>query len=165
MREEFDINLTPKDMYKFNMYHTYHSRHGIFSIIMAIFVFVVAGITWGNVEMTYSVIYLLLGVLFIVYYPLLLWTLTKTRMQKSEALRKTQHFIVDEQGVTMLQEDAQAGFEWKQVYKAVSTKSNLLLYTTRENAYILPRDQIKEHYEPICAIMRDKLEKYRLKIK
>ena len=47
MREEFDVNLTPQDMYKFNMYHTYHGMHGVLSIVMAIFVFVVAAVTWG----------------------------------------------------------------------------------------------------------------------
>ena len=35
MKEEFDVNLTPQDMYRFNMYHTYHGFHGILSIVMA----------------------------------------------------------------------------------------------------------------------------------
>lgn len=38
MKEEFDVNLTPQDMYRFNMYHTYHGFHGILSIVMAILV-------------------------------------------------------------------------------------------------------------------------------
>ncbi len=165
MREEFDVNLTPQDMYKFNMYHTYHGMHGVLSIVMAIFVFVVAAVTWREVDTAYTVIYIILGLLFVFYMPLNLWIHAKMQMQKSEALRNTQHFIVDDTGITIVQGEEQATLEWNKIYKVVSTKSNLLVYSTRVNAYVFPRRDLGEHYEPICAMMREKLEKYRLKIK
>ena len=48
MKEEFDVNLTPQDMYRFNMYHTYHGFHGILSIVMAALVIVVTIVTWRS---------------------------------------------------------------------------------------------------------------------
>ena len=36
MKIEFDIKLSPKDMYRFNMYQTYTGFHGWFSIIVSI---------------------------------------------------------------------------------------------------------------------------------
>ena len=67
MKEEFDVNLTPQDMYRFNMYHTYHGFHGILSIVMAALVIVVTIVTWGDLDATYSAIYLVLAALFIGY--------------------------------------------------------------------------------------------------
>ena len=73
MKEEYDVNLTPQDMYRFNMYHTYHGFHGILSIVMAALVIVVTIVTWGDLDATYSAIYLVLAALFIGYIPLSLW--------------------------------------------------------------------------------------------
>ena len=69
MKEEFDVNLTPQDMYRFNMYHTYHGFHGILSIVMAILVIIVTIVTWGDLDATYSAIYLVLAALFCRIYP------------------------------------------------------------------------------------------------
>ena len=145
MKEEFDVNLTPQDMYRFNMYHTYHGFHGILSIVMAILVIIVTIVTWGDLDATYSAIYLVLAALFVGYIPLSLWFHAKMLLQRSEALRNTQHFTVD--------------------YKVVDTKSNLLVYSTRVNAYVFPKRELGEHYEGVCNIMKQQLESYRLKIK
>lgn len=165
MREEFEVNLTPQDMYKFNMYHTYHGFHGIFSLVMAVFVLAVTIVTWGEVELTYSVIYIALCILFVCYMPLNLWIHARIQIQRSEALRNTQHFTVDEEGVTISQSGEEATLEWKQVYKVVGTKSNLLVYSTRVNAYVFPKRDLGEHYEGVCNIMKEHLETYRLHIK
>ena len=44
VKTEFDIKLTEKDLYSFNIYQTYHGVHGIFSILIAALVFVRTGI-------------------------------------------------------------------------------------------------------------------------
>ena len=54
--------------------------------------------------------------------------------------RNTQHFTIDEKGVTISQDGEEALLEWKQVYKVVDTKSNLLVYSTRVNAYVFPKE-------------------------
>ena len=105
MKEEFDVNLAPQDMYRFNMYHTYHGFHGILSIVMAALVIVVTIVTWGDLDATYSAIYLVLAALFIGYIPLSLWFHAKMLLQRSEALRNTQHFTIDEKGVTISQDE------------------------------------------------------------
>lgn len=63
-------------------------------------------------------------------------------LQRSEALRNTQHFTIDEKGVTISQDGEEALLEWKQVYKVVDTKSNLLVYSTRVNAYVFPKREL-----------------------
>ena len=72
---------------------------------------------------------------------------------------------IDEKGVTISQDGEEALLEWKQVYKVVDTKSNLLVYSTRVNAYVFPKRELGEHYEGVCNIMKQQLESYRLKIK
>ena len=52
---QFDIKLKSQDMYRFNMYQTYTGFHGWFSIIVSIIIFIVAGLTYGGLDITYTV--------------------------------------------------------------------------------------------------------------
>ena len=70
---EFEIKLTDKDMYRFNMYQMYSGFHGWLSVILAVFVFVVGGVTYGEVETSRTVLYVVFGILFLIYPPLSLW--------------------------------------------------------------------------------------------
>ena len=47
----------------------------------------------------------------------------------------------------------------------VSTKKQVLIYSNRVNAYIIPRDQLGENYEAVKEIAQQKLEKYRIRMK
>ena len=58
-----------------------------------------------------------------------------------------------------------ADLEWKMIYKMVSTKSNLLIYSSRINAYVIPRQQLGEKYCELAEIAKEKLPKYRVKLK
>lgn len=165
MREEFDVNLTPKDMYRFNMYHTYHGFQGIFSIFMAILILVLTITTWEDLESTRRSIYIVLCVVFACYIPLNLWIHAKLQIQRSEQLRSTQHFTVDERGVTISQNGEEAILEWGKVFKVVGTKNNLLVYSTKINAYVFPKRDLGEHEKGVCSMMREHLETYRLHIK
>ena len=54
VKTEFDIKLTEKDLYSFNIYQTYHGIHGIFSILIVALVFVMAGVSGKNGEIGYT---------------------------------------------------------------------------------------------------------------
>ena len=51
------------------------------------------------------------------------------------------------------------------IYKMISTKSNLLIYSSRVNAYVIPLAQLGGRYGEIKALAGRKLEKYRLRLK
>ena len=57
MSTEFDVTITWKDMYRFNLYHAYHGFQGIFATVIGILVLVVAGLTAGKVDTMYTVLY------------------------------------------------------------------------------------------------------------
>ena len=162
---EFDIKLKPKDMYRFNMYQTYSGFQGIFSIIIAIVIFVVAGMTYGGIDLSYTVIYIAFGIIFLFYMPVTLWLRSKHALAASEVLRKPLHYLVDEKGFTVSQGEESAVLPWEQIYKMVATKSNVLVYSTRINAYIIPREQITAQYAQLAQIAVEKLPKYRVKMK
>ena len=99
---QFDIKLKSQDMYRFNMYQTYTGFHGWFSIIVSIIIFIVAGLTYGGLDITYTVLYIAFGIIFLLYMPVTLWLRSKSALAASEVLRGTLHYLVDEKGLLFL---------------------------------------------------------------
>ena len=162
---KFDITLTVEDMYRFNMYQTYSGFHGWFSIVFSILIFVVAGVTCGNIEATYTALYIVFGIVFLVYPPVSLFLRSKRTLAMSEVLRGTLHYEVDEEGLHVSQKEESALLPWEQIYKMVATKHNVLVYSSRINAYVIPRAQLGEHYAALRTQAAAHLPAYRLKMK
>lgn len=162
---EFDIRITAKDMYRFNMHHAYTGFQGIFATVIGIGVLTVAALTYGKVETVYTMLYILFGVLFLVYMPVSLWMRSKRQMLVSPVLKETLHYSMDEKGIHVAVNDQTGDLEWNMIYKMISTKSNLLIYSSRVNAYVIPLAQLGGWYGEIKALAGRKLEKYRLRLK
>lgn len=165
MPVEFDITLTSKDMYRFNMYQAYSGFHGWFSIIISIVIFVVAVMTYGDLELTYTLLYIAFGVVFLFYMPITLFLRSKSSLAASKVLTRPLHYTVGADGFLVSQGEENAVLPWEQIYKMVATKSNVLVYSNRTNAYIIPREQLGSRYDALSDLAKDKLPKYRRKMK
>ena len=134
------------------------------SIIVSIIIFIVAGLTYGGLDITYTVLYIAFGIIFLLYMPVTLWLRSKSALAASEVLRGTLHYLVDENGFTVSQGEESAKLPWDQIYKMIATKSNVLVYSTRIHAYIIPREQLGEQYKELAKIANEKLPKHRVKM-
>ena len=162
---KFDITLTAEDMYRFNMYQTYSGFHGWFSIAFSILIFVVAGVTRGKIEAAYTAVDSVFGIVFLVYPPVSLYLRSKRTLAMSEVLRGTLHYEVDEEGLHVSQKEESALLPWEQIYKMVATKHTVLVYSSRINAYVIPRAQLGESYAALQTQAAAHLPAYRLKMK
>lgn len=165
MTAEFDVSINSKDMYRFNMYHAYHGFQGIFATVIGILVLIVSAVTFGKIETMYTILYIAFGVIFLVYVPVSLYMRSKQQILSSEVLQQALHYKIDEEGVHVSQKEQTADLLWNQIYRVVSTKHNLLIYSSRVNAYVIPRETIGEEYDKAARLAEKHLEKYRLKLK
>ena len=156
MSVSFDVQLQAKDLYRFNMYQTYTGLQGFVSIILGILGFVMAGITFGEAEVPYTIMYIVVGLLFWFYIPVSLWLRAKATMKTNKVLAGKLHYEVSEDSIHVTQ-DA--------IYKVISNKKQILIYSSRINAYIIPREQIGDQYDSFCEVARKKLESFRLRLK
>lgn len=165
MQIEFDVKLEQMDMYRFNMYHTYHGFQGWLSIILGVVITGLNIYTIGQIEMMYTLLYFLFGLLFILYNPISLYFSSKRTVTKSETLKHTLHYSFSEEGICVSVGEASGNISWKQIYRAISTKNNLLLYTGRRNAYVIPKRTICDQYEELKNLLKDQLPGFRFKVK
>lgn len=164
MSAEFEVTITDKDMFRFNIYHAYHGFQGILATLVGIWVLVMAVITFSRVNPFYTILYVVLGIVFLVYVPGNLYLRSRKQISSSEVLKNALRYRIDDAGVHVSQGEQTADLEWKMIYKMVSTKDQLLIYSSRVNAYIIPKEAIEEQYETILRLAISHLENYRLKM-
>lgn len=165
MEVSFDIQLQPKDLFRFNMYQTYTTTQGPTSIILAIVVIVMSVVSFRSGEIGYGLLYVAAAVLFIVYIPASLWTRAKATMKKNEVLAGKLHYQISQKGIEVFSGEESGLLPWDSIYKMISNKNQVLIYSNRVNAYIIPREQLGDKYEVLKEIARKQLPNYRVRMR
>lgn len=165
MEVSFDIKLQPKDLFRFNMYQTYTTSQGPTSIILAIVVIVMSVVSFRGGEIGYGVLYVAAAILFVVYIPASLWSRAKATLKKNAVLSGNLHYQVSEKGIEVFQGEDSGLLPWDSIYKMVSNKKQILIYSNRINAYIIPREQLQDKYDALKEIARKQLPNYRFRMK
>lgn len=166
MKVTLDIKVDAKDLFRFNMLQAYRGIQGILSIILPILVFAYAVTTYGEVSIGSTLVYIGLGILFLVYVPISLWLrVNKIVRDENNALSKILHYEFEEDVIRVSVADESVEFKWENIFQMKTSGKLLLVYTNRINAYILPLSQVGEKYEALSQLAHSKLEKYRIKMK
>ena len=165
MEVSFEVKLRPEDLYRFNMYQTYTGMQGILSIVIAAVVFVMAAITGHSGSISYMFLYIFIGMMVLFYIPVTLWTRAKHTIRTNEVLANPLRFTLTDKAICVTQADQSGELPWDQIYKMISNRKQVLIYSNRINAYIIPRDQIEAQYQQIAEITKAKLPSYRIRMK
>ena len=162
MKTEFEIKITTGDMYRFFMYHAYHGASGIFSVVAGMALLIYFFATMGD-GVSNSWIYLLFGVLFLVYQPWTLYTQAVKQAKLNPVFKEPLHYELSEEGIAVTQGEAASQMEWSAVSKVRETARCILVYTGKRNACILVKNQMGEKEKEVREILKkyvpDKLRK------
>lgn len=167
MKAEIDVKIKMEDMYRFNLYHAYHTSQGILSVIFAAFLFgaaIYTGIS-GRVNVGYCILYGAMGIFVLLYVPFTLKQKSKRQIKQSEVFANTLHYTFDEEGITTAQGQQSANLPWSQVYKIVETSQALLIYGARTRAFVIPVRELTTEGAVICKLAAAHMDTYRLKLK
>ena len=176
---KFRIQIDEKEMYRFNLYHTYHTANGILSVVVGIAVFVITYLVRERLAPTDVALYLLIGVAFILYYPISLWIRSRMQVGGSAVLQapltyefcedgiyvSTEVQVTEADGETIEGSANRALLPWKDIYKIVTNKTQLLIYSSRVNAYVIPLTQIQDGYAGLKEMIKTHVEEFRLHLK
>lgn len=166
MNVTIDVKLTKQDLYKFNMQQAYKGMQGILSIILPFLVFAYAVSTFGEVSIASTLVYVGLGIMFLVYVPISLWLrVRKIMADPNNALSKTIRYEFEEEKICVSVEAEHVEFKWENIFRMKTSGNLVLVYTNRINAYILPKEQIGEKYDQLFRLAHAKLEKHRINMK
>lgn len=166
MKVTLDVKLEAKDLYKFNIKQAYKGMQGILSLLLPLLFFAYAITSYGKASIGSIVLYVAVGIIFLLYVPISLWLrVNKTIKDENNALSKTLRYEFQEDLIRVTVGEENVEFKWENIYQMKTSGNLVLVYTNRKNAYILPKEQIGEKYEELLQLAQTKLDKYRIKMK
>lgn len=158
MRLEFDVNMTTSALYDYNMHHTYTSSAGIIGTAFGALLLV---LYMSNMQPAF----LVAGVVVILYSPIALYMSAAKQVKLNPMYKKPLHYVMDDAGVTVSQDDNEVTVEWSQIYKATSTNQSLILYTGKTNAWVFPKKELGERRYDVIEAISTHVEPAKVKIK
>lgn len=155
---EFDVKINANDLYDYMMMHSYSSFSGILgSCVGAIMiVFAVYMKQW---------IFLIFGIVLILYLPYTYFLKSRQQIVSNPAFKKPLHFVLDETGITVSQGEEQQCQNWEDMVKAISTNRSIIIYTSKINATIFPKKELKDNKDRVIEMISTHMPPSKVKIK
>lgn len=155
---EFDVKVNSKVLYDYMLHHTYSSFQGVMGT--AVGALMVLGFF-----VTGYVIWLIAGIVLLIYLPWSLFLKSRQQMLRTPAFKEPLHYHLTEDGVEISQNGEKEFQKWENMYKATSTGKSIILYTSRVNACIFPREDLKEKEVAVIEMISTHMPAGKVKIK
>lgn len=150
MELEFDVKITADALYDYMLRHTYYSASGLIGTTAGALMVVCFFMRGGA-------LFLLAGVVALLYLPWTLFLKSRQQMANTPAFREPLHYKLTQEGMEVSQGGETQTQKWEDMFQAVSTQRSLIVYTSRVNASIFPRKDLGELtpqvIEMICTHM------------
>ncbi|MFR8547901.1 MAG: YcxB family protein [Lachnospiraceae bacterium] len=164
MKTEFDMKMTTGAMYRFFMYHAYHGFSGIFGIVAgtALLVYFFTGLKDAGAN---HWIYLLFGVIFLLYQPWSLYTMAVRQAKLNPVFKHPLHYALSEEGMSVTQGESASDMKWDAVKKVRETGSCIYVYTGKKNACIWIKSQMGEQEARARQILKKQVPEKLVKLR
>lgn len=152
----FQVSITSKDMFDYNVYHNYRNFQGIISLILGIVMLVVCFLAFradGNIS--YILITGFLGLFFTVITPVRIYFKSIQQVKLTPSFRKPIQYTLSEEELVIEQDGAKAALPLSELYKAVDTGKSIVLYVSSLRAYIFPKRELGELQQQVVGILRN----------
>ena len=137
MKYEFDFQMDEKTLGDF---YTKSSSGGYMWPIIGGFAILLALISGGTTPVAYRILYVVFGLLFILYIPFDLKKKAKKQIKTNPYYAEPIHYILDEEGVMTIQGEKEAKVTWDKFSKVKLTKRSMFLYMRNKNACVFSLD-------------------------
>jgi hypothetical protein len=158
MELEFDVKITASAMYDYLLYHTYTSLSGLLGTIVGVFLIM------AFVATKYP-IYLIAGLVLILYLPCTLFLRANQQVVNTPAFKKPLHYKMTDDGISVSQGESEEKQSWDSCYKAVSTSKSIIVYTSRTTASIFPKSDLGDKKDALVQIISTHMPPQKVKIR
>lgn len=165
MKAEFEVNMTVKDMYNFNIYHNYHNMSGLAGLLFGVVALFISVYSYGEVSISYTLMMAFFGLLFTVITPARIMLKSAQQVKLTPMFKKPLKYTVSEENITIEQDDQKVEIPWEDVYKVKDTGKSIVIYITSVRAYIFPKRNLADQEQKLLEIIRKMVESKKIKIK
>ena len=167
---EFSAKVEAVDLRYFNLYSFYHRLMGFFATLIGIVMFVSSQWVYlGGGSLQDEIVMTLVSLVVLLYMPLSLTLRAKGAIARNPIFSEPLHYTLEEEGLRLSTDvdlgkgvERESKLRWENVYKAVKTRHELLIFSNQINAFVIPLREISAEYPTIRDILVAKLEAHKL---
>ena len=157
MEVKAKVKLTTKELFGFLINHTYSSTSAFIGIILSIGGFVgffyMLGMPGANPF--YLGALFGTGLLFTVIQPLVIYFKAKKQVKKNDAVNEPLEYTISKEGINVVQGERTGYSPWDEIVKVTSTKTLVMLYTSRVHAYVIPKEDVGDKLDEFKRLIQD----------
>lgn len=152
------VQMNADVLYDYYLYHTYRSAAGIIGTIVGLLLI-------SNYVTTKQLLYLIFGIVVILYLPVNLYLTAKKQMLAVEAYKSPLEYRFAQDGLWVSQGETKQGRKWEEQMKAVSTSKSIIIYSSKNVATILPRESLGDDINEVIRYICSHMEPGKVKIR
>lgn len=155
---ELDVKIKAGDLYDFMLMHSYNQLSGLLGSALGALMVIVA-------LSTKQWLFLIGGLALLLYLPWVLFIKSRQQILANPAFQNPLHYVLDENGMTISQGEETATQAWEDMVKAVSTSKSIILYTSKVNATIFPKEQLGDQKAALIEVISTHMPPAKVKIR
>ena len=155
---ELDIKIGAGDLYDYMLMHNYNSPAGIMGSVLGALMVIVA-LAKGQW------IFLIGGIALLLYLPWILLIKSRQQALSNPVFQQPLHYVLDDKGITISQGETSTCQAWEDMVKAVSTGKSIIVYTSRVNATIFPKNQLGDQRTAVIEVISTHMPAKKVKIR
>lgn len=149
----FKVKIGVKDLFRFLMEYNYKSVGGAFGLVISFACLGLLAYSFPDNSTQVNVLLLVIGLLFTVIQPLMLLKKAAVQVVKNPVFRDTLEYEIGDQGITVRQKDVEQEIFWDRISKICESKKQILVYTSRVNACIWPKEQLEDKLCQVSSLL------------
>ncbi len=154
----FDVKITAGILYDYMLYHTYTGTSGLVGNCMGALM-VVLFFYNGNI------LALIGGLVVLAYTPWTLFLKSRQQMVRTASFKEPLHYELEDEGIRVSQGEETLLLAWDGLYKAVSTRQSIIVYTSKVNACIFPRKDLDGQVVEVIRMLSEHMPPSKVKIR
>lgn len=161
----FSVQMTPGEIFKFTMYHSYHKLSGIIGVLLSLAAIVILLCSFGELNDRDRTVLIIVAIWFTILEPLTLLSRARGQVKRNKTYQQPLNYKLDDSGITVSQNDAQQTIGWDNLIKIVETKTQFLVYSSRVHAFVFPKKSIGTDLSVVKELLLDYAHNFNIPIK
>lgn len=158
MEVRLKVKITAGDIYDYMLYHQYNSAAGLIGSAVGALMVV-------TFFMNRQLIFLIAGAVILMYLPCSLFLKSRQQALLNPVFKEELEYILNEDGITIKQGEAEEHQGWENMHKAVSTSKSIIVYTSPVNATIIPKRCMEGYKMDVIRVISVNMPPKKVKIR
>lgn len=127
-----------------------------FMMLLNVLLYAFGVTTFINADaQTFPLFPLLLGLFFIVFYPIMIYRGAKKNFASNPKLSNTVKYEIDEDMIRVSGEGFHTDSSWNEIYKVTELNEWVLIYISRFQFYAIPKDKLGHELTTLRTYIRN----------